>query len=158
MITSIDKEQVWSEIKKQIFSTVGFVTPRQHARTSGIVHTVHHHKIYFSVDKKSWKARHIAKNAHVSLTVIAPRRILFLPWIKLPPATISFSGMAVVTHFSERPSVIEQALFRGAADRETVANALLVEIIPQGHFLTYGIGMPFWKMINPNEAQRRIEI
>lgn len=158
MTASKNKESIWSEINKQIFSTVGFVTPRQHARTSGIVHTVYNHHIYFSVEKTSWKAKHIAKNPHVSLTVIAPRRIFLMPWVQIPPATISFSGTAKVMPFSERSEDIKKALFRGATDKDTVAHSLLVEVIPQGYFLTYGIGMPFWKMMNPSEAQQRIKI
>ncbi|ROS05121.1 pyridoxamine 5'-phosphate oxidase [Sinobacterium caligoides] len=149
---------VWSEIERQIFSTVGFVTPDQHARTSGVVHTLDDNKVYFSVENQSWKARHIAKNPYVSLTVIAPRRIPLLPWVKLPPATISFSGKAVITNFSERSPAIKQALFRGTANKKAVAKALLVEVVPQGYFLTYGIGMPFWKMVNPSKAQQRVKI
>ena len=42
----------------------------------------------------SFKARNVMRNPHVSLTVTVGQRIPFLPWIKIPAATITFQGLA----------------------------------------------------------------
>ena len=44
--------------------------------------------------KEAWKVRHITQNPHVSLTIPMHKRISFMPWIKIPAATITFSGSA----------------------------------------------------------------
>ena len=72
------------------------VTSKGEARTIGIVYIVHKNKIYVSTSKESWKARHVQRNPHVSMTVPIAKRIPLLPWIKIPAATITFSGNAKV--------------------------------------------------------------
>jgi nitroimidazol reductase NimA-like FMN-containing flavoprotein (pyridoxamine 5'-phosphate oxidase superfamily) len=122
----------------------------------GVVYTVHDHKIYLSTGKDSWKVRHIQRNPHVSITVPIAMRIPIMPWIKIPAATITFSGQARVFDATEASSDIRQALFRGLeADPDQLATASIVEIAPVGDFVTYGVGVSLMQMRFPEKARGR---
>jgi len=96
MTQQLTSEQVWTELKKEIFAVLGVVNSKGEARTVGLVYIVYDHKIYVSTEKDAWKTRHIQSNPHVSITVPIAKRIPILFWIKIPQATITFSGMAKV--------------------------------------------------------------
>lgn len=63
-------------------------------RTTGAYYTVEGRSLYVSSDKAAWKVRHMAANPNVSMTVTLPKRVPFLPFIKIPAATITFRGEA----------------------------------------------------------------
>ena len=96
MTQQLSTEEIWKELKKEIFAVLGMVTPKGEARTIGIVYIVHENKFYISTSRESWKARHIQHNPHVSITVPIAKRIPLMPWIRIPAATITFSGNAKV--------------------------------------------------------------
>ncbi len=91
------------------------------------------------------------------MTVPIARRIPFLPWIKIPQATITFCGIARVKPAAEASPEIKQAIFRGAAD-ELIAGACLIEVTPVGEFITYGVGIPLMKMRQPELARGRAPV
>jgi len=156
MTLQLTSDQVWIELKKQLFAIVGMVTPKGEARTVGVVYTVHDHKIYLSTGKDSWKVRHIQRNPHVSITVPITKRIPIMPWIKIPAATITFSGQARVFDAIEASGDIRQALFRGLeTNPDQLATASIVEIAPVGDFVTYGVGVPLMQMRFPEKARGR---
>jgi len=136
MRLQLTTEQVWRALEGELFAVLGMVTANSEARTVGIVYIVRDHKLYIGSDKDAWKARHIAANEHVSLTVPIAKRIPFLPWIKIPAATITFSGRARVLSPAERSPEILKALFRGLVlDEETLAGTCLIEVTPEKDFL-----------------------
>ena len=110
MSQQLSSDRVWNELKQQIFAVLGVVTARGEARTIGIVYIVHDHKIYLSTEKDAWKTRHVQSNPHVSITVPIAKRIPLLPWIKIPAATITFSGTATVFEAKDMAGDILQAL------------------------------------------------
>lgn len=159
MALQLTSEQVWNELKKELFAVLGMVTPKGEARTIGIVYIVHDHKIYISTRKDSWKARHIQRNPRVSITVPIAKSIPFLPWIKIPAATITFSGKAKVFEAENVEGDILHALFRGIeSDSEMLATTFVLEIEPEGEFVTYGIGLPMMQMRFPEKARGRAPI
>ena len=95
-MTQLNKTQVWEQINKEIFAVVGMVTKNGEARTVGIVYAEDNGKLYISSQKQAWKVRHITQNPHVSLTIPIAKRIPLLPWIKIPAATITFSGQGSI--------------------------------------------------------------
>ena len=113
MTQQLSSEQVWDVLKKELFAVLGMVTAKGEARTVGIVYTVHDRKIYIATGKDSWKARHTQNNPNVSLTVPIAKRIPFLPWIKIPAATITFSGKALVLAPKDVSADVKYALLRG---------------------------------------------
>lgn len=160
MTLQLTSAQVWTELKKELFAVLGMVNAKGEARTVGILYIVHDRKLYISTGKSSWKARFVQSNPHVSITVPIARRIPVLSWIKIPAATITFSGRAVVFDAKDVQADILQALFRGRleADKEKMASMSILEIEPQGDFVTYGIGIPLLQMRSPEKARGRAPV
>lgn len=159
MSTSITSDQVWHELEEQLFAVIGTVTARGEARTAGIVYVVRDRRLYFATGTDTWKAKHIANNPRVSLTVTIPKRIPFMPWITIPAATITFQGRASVQGPEDVDPEIPEALLRGLeVDEDLVANACVIRVDPEGQFLTYGVGVPLRTMRKPHEAGGRVEV
>jgi hypothetical protein len=159
MTTRLSSEQVWREIEKELFAVIGMVTARNEARTVGIVYIVRDRKLYIGTGKDRWKARHIAANPNVSMTIPIAKRIPLLPWIKIPAATITFSGTARVLDAAEAPRDLLQAVFRQMADDQTMmADSCLIEVTPQKEFVTYGVGIPMLQMRDPEKARGRAPV
>ena len=83
-------------IENNPFAVIGMVTARGESRTAGVVYIVRDRTLYITTGRTSWKAKHIAQNPHVSITVTIPKRIVVMPWIKIPAATITFGATATV--------------------------------------------------------------
>lgn len=159
MSTPITTEQVWKEINRELFCVLGMVTPRQEARTVGVVYLVRDRKLYIGTGKDTWKARHIRANPAVSITIPVAKRIPLLPWIKIPAATITFSGQAVIIPAEDDSRDLLQAVFRHKADdHQFMSSSCLIEVTPQKDFLTYGVGVPLLKMRQPELARGRVSV
>jgi uncharacterized pyridoxamine 5'-phosphate oxidase family protein len=156
MTLQLTSDQVWTELNKQLFAVLGMVTLKGEARTVGVVYVVHDHKIYLSTAKDSWKVRHIQRNPHVSLTVPIAKRIPIMPWVKIPAATITFSGQARVFDAAGVGHDILRALFRGLeSDTDQLETISIIEITPIGDFVTYGVGVSLMQMRFPQKARGR---
>ena len=147
-------EQVWRAVAKASFAVIGYVTPSGEPRSSGVVYKTVGRRLYVAVAPDSWKARHVAASGRVAVTV---RRggILSLV-IPIPPATISFHADAIV-HQAGSPEVGTVLKELGAllpADRRD--SARLIEILPEGEFVTYGVGVPLMKMRDPVASRARV--
>ena len=149
-------DQAWHELEKELFAVLGMVTSVCKARTVGIVYIAHDRKLYLSSKKEAWKVRHIRSNPLVSLTLPIAKRIPFLPWIKIPAATISFCGEARVLEPVDVRKDVLHALVRGLEEELGALDDLsIVEIKPCGDFITYGIGIPIMEMRYPEKARGR---
>ncbi len=155
-MAEITTAQVWDEIDKQLFAVLGMVTARGEARTAGIVYTVSGRKLYISSAKSAWKVRHMQQNPHVSLTVTIPKRIPVMPWIKIPAATITFSGTARILDPADVAGDVLQPLFRGL---ENVSeDTAVIEVTPRGDFVTYGVGVSLMGMRDTENARGRAAV
>jgi hypothetical protein len=159
MSQQLSSEQVWNELEKELFAVLGMVTSKDEARTVGIVYVMHDRKIYIATGKDTWKARHVRQNTHVSITVPIAKRIPFLPWIKIPAATITFSGRGSVLDPENVGNEVLHSLLRGLeTDDELLATMCVIEIEPVGDFITYGIGIPLMTMRDPEKARGRAPV
>lgn len=159
MTLQLSSAQVWQAIEKELFAVIGMVTARQEARTVGVVYVVWEGKLYIGTGKDTWKARHIHHNPHVSVTIPIAKRIPFMPWVKIPAATISFSGAARVLPAADTSPDLLRAIFRGMADDPArVADSCLIEVTPQGEFVTYGVGVSLMEMRDPTKARGRAPV
>lgn len=159
MTMQLTTEQVWEAIEKELFGVIGMVTTGNEARTVGIVYVVRDRRLYIGTSRASWKARHIAQNPHVSMTIPIHKRIPIMPWVKIPAATITFCGEARILESGETPPEILQAIFRGMAENEALmAESCLIEVTPIKEFLTYGVGIPLMKMRDPQQARGRAPV
>jgi hypothetical protein len=155
MTLQLTSNQVWGEIETNSFGVLGMVTSKGESRTVGIVYVVDDHKLYIGAQKAAWKTKHIARNPHVSFTIPIAKRIPFMPWIKIPSATITFSGMAKVLEHNEVQAGLLQKLYRHDEGR---AEWCAIEVIPQKDFITYGVGIPLMQMRFPEKARRRAAV
>jgi hypothetical protein len=154
----IDSEVVWNEVEKGSFAIISYVTPSGKPRSSGVMYKAVDHRLYVVVAPDSWKARHIALNDKVALTVPVRRGGLLSLVFPIPPATISFHGRAVV-HAGDSPrvqSVVEQLRDLLPADRRDASS--VIEIAPEGSFVTYGIGVSLNAMRDPHVARARAPV
>jgi hypothetical protein len=133
MTQQLSSQLVWAELKKELFAVLGMVTARGEARTVGIVYIVHDNKLYISTNDDSWKRRHVQGNSNVSITVPIAKRIPIMSWIKIPQATITFSGVAKVFDAKEVNAEILHALMLSLeADPLKLEGLSGLEIEPQG--------------------------
>jgi hypothetical protein len=159
MTEQLTSEQVWKELKKELFAVLGMVTAKGEARTVGIVYVVHNKKLYIATGRDTWKARHVGGNPNVSITVTIPKRIPLMPWIKIPAATITFSGVGTVLEAEKVGGDVLHALLRGMeTDTEMLNTMCVIEIEPEGDFITYGVGIPLMAMRHPEKARGRVPV
>jgi hypothetical protein len=158
MPAQITTGQVWNAIQRQMFAVVGMVTAKGESRTAGIVYLVQDRKLYFGTHRSAWKTKHLASNPNVSMTVTIAKRIPFMPWVKIPPATVTFSGTASILEPENVSSSIVERLHEGLEEDGSVEQSVIVEVSPQGDFVTYGIGVSLRTMRKPAEAQGRVSI
>jgi len=159
MAQQLSAQQVWQIIDKELFAVVGMVNARNEARTAGILYAVRDHKLYFITGRDTWKVRHIAANPHVSVTIPIAKRVPIMPWMKIPQATITFQGTSHVCGAGEAmPDLLQKLLGPMANDKELIAGSCLIEIVPEGEFVTYGIGVRLIEMRDPNKARGRAPV
>jgi hypothetical protein len=151
-------ERVWREIEKASFAVVGYVTPSGEARSSGVVYKTVGRRLYFAVAPESWKARHIAASKRVSVTVPVHRGGILALIAPIPPATISFHAAGIVHPAgSVRIDSLSKEL-EPLLPRERRDNAVLIELIPEGRFLTYGVGVSLTDMRKPELAEAVVPV
>ncbi|MBK9748548.1 MAG: pyridoxamine 5'-phosphate oxidase family protein [Chloroflexi bacterium] len=157
MVLQLASEVVWSSLKQELFAVLGMVTEKGEARTVGVVYIVYEHRLYVVTGKDTWKARHMTQNAHVSVTVPIAKRIPFLFWIKIPAATITFSGQATVQSAASVSKDVLKSLLR-TENPDNLNDMCVIEIQPVGDFVTYGIGVPLMSMRTPEQARGRAPV
>lgn len=156
---SITTDLVWAEIGKRFFAVLSYVTPKREARSAGIVYIVRERRLYMRASTDSWKAKHIRLNPSVALNVTIPKRIPFMPWIKIPAATIALSGKARVIAAEDADPGVIQALVGAMPDHSELAGEIsIIEVEPKGHFATYGVGVSLLAMRDPKTARGRVPV
>jgi hypothetical protein len=80
---------------------------------------------------------------------------LFLP---IPPATISFHARAVVHQVGSVPIDSLSPELAALVPAERLSRCRIIEIFPEDHFLTYGIGTPLRRMREPRASLARIPV
>jgi Pyridoxamine 5'-phosphate oxidase len=151
-------EQVWHQLAKASFAVLSHVTPAGEPRSSGVVYKTFGRELYVTVAPDGWKARHVAASGRVAVTVPVRRGGLLSLLAPIPPATISFHATAVV-HPAGSPAA--RSLSRelpSLLPAERQASACLIEVIPEGTFVTYGVGVPLLKLRDPAAARARVPV
>jgi hypothetical protein len=153
MSRELTSASVWSEIERQNFAVLGMVTAGHQARTVGIVYVVDDHRLYIGAGRDQWKTKHIAHNGDVSMTIPIAKRVPLMPWVKIPAATITFSGTARILEQDQLGETLFERLYRHDADR---GGWRAIEVTPRRHFITYGIGVPLGVMRSPDRSRARV--
>ena len=154
----LTSEQVWRQVARASFAVLSHVTPSGEPRSSGVVYRALGRRLYVAVAPGSWKARHVAVNSRVSLTVPVRRGGVLALVMPIPPATISFHGNAIVypAGSPEVGPLLDELGSLLPAERRT--SAAIIEIVPEGAFVTYGIGISLAKMRDPAAARARVPV
>jgi len=154
----LTSEQVWRHVARASFAVLSHVTPSGEPRSSGVVYRTLGRRLYVTVAPDSWKARHVAVDGRVSVTVPIRRGGVLTFVMPIPPATVSLHGRAIV-HPAGSPEVgplLDELGSLLPAERRT--SAAIIEIVPEGAFVTYGIGISLAKMRDPVSARARVPV
>jgi hypothetical protein len=158
MASRLTSEQVWRQLAKASFAVLSQVTPAGEPRSSGVVYKTVGRRLYVAVAPDSWKARQIAASRRVAVTVPVRRGGILSLVAPIPPATISFQAAAIV-HPAGSPQVRSLLKELGSlVPAERQASGSIIEVVPEGEFLTYALGVPLRKMRDPAAARARIPV
>ena len=154
----VTSEQVWRHLDKASFAVISYVTPAGESRSSGVVYKTLRKRLYIAVAADSWKARHIGTGKRVSVTVPVRRGGLIALVLPIPPATISFPAAAVVHPAGSATSGWLSKELGPLLPPERRETAVVIELTPVGHFLTYGVDVPLIDMQKPELARRVVPV
>ncbi len=159
MTVQLSAAQVWQVIEKEMFGVIGMTTAKNESRTVGVIYIVRDRKLYVASGKDTWKVRHMTNNPNISMTINIPKRIPIMPWIKIPPATITFSGTAKIIQPEDASAEIKRAIFRNMDDDDgLIAGSCLIELTATSDFVTYGVGIPLMQMRYPDKSRGRAPV
>jgi hypothetical protein len=157
-VARLTTEQVWHQVAKGSFAVLSHVTPAGEPRSSGVVYKTVGQRLYIATAPDSWKARHVAASGRVAVTVPVRRGGLLSLVAPIPPATVSFHGTAIV-HPADSPQV--HLLLKELASllpEERRVSARILEVIPKGSFVTYGVGVSLTQLRYPAAARARVPV
>jgi hypothetical protein len=158
MAAHLTTEQVWDKVAKGSFAVLSHVTPAGEPRSSGVVYRAVGRRLYVAVAPDSWKARHIAASRRVAVTVPVRRGGILSLVAPIPPATVSFHATAIVHPAGSSAAWSPTKELASLLPAERRTSACIVEVIPQGSFLTYGLGVSLQKMRDPAAARGRVPV
>lgn len=151
-------EEVWRAVAKASFAVLGYATPSGEPRSAGVVCKTIGRKLYVAVAPESWKAQHIAASGRVAVTLPVRRGGLLSLLLPIPPATVSFHGTAIVhpSGSAEIRPVLDELKALLPADRQDSVS--IIEIVPEGAFVTYGVGVSSKTMRDAEAARARVPV
>jgi hypothetical protein len=155
--TRLSCDDVWRALDKHTFAVMSHVTASGEPRSSGVMYGTDGRRILVAVAASSWKARTIADGQIVAVTVPVRRGGILAMLFPIPPAVINFRARA---HVGEPCMLDRDSLPKKFARLlpPTTAPSCLIELTPEGNFLTYGIGVSLMAMRDPAVAQARVPI
>jgi hypothetical protein len=156
-VPRVNSARVWAEVGKASFAIISYVTPSGEPRSSGIVYGVHDRHLYVAVAPDSWKARQIADGQQVAVTVPVRRGGFLTLLAPIPPATVSFHARAMVHPAGSLDIGSVSRKLESLLPKDRRA-ATILELVPEGVFLTYGIGVSLIEMANPVTAKAHVSI
>jgi pyridoxamine 5'-phosphate oxidase-like protein len=154
----LTSERVWNEIGQASFAVISYVTPAGKPRSSGVMCAARNHRLYVVTAADSWKARQISDGDEVAVTVPIRRGGWLSMVAPIPPATISFHAKATVhpagsVSIEKMPKKLASQL-----PRERRSAGCLLELAPEGNFLTYGLAVSLPDMAKPQAALAHVPV
>ena len=146
-------DQCWRAMSKSSFLVLTYVNEQGEPRSSGVLFGLVRPHLGVIVKPESWKARTIKTGQVVAVTVPVRRGGILSFFMPIPPATVNFHARAIV----HEPGTLEMEDLRKLAPYhpdEVRKIATVIELVPEGRFMTYGIGVPVTAMTKPEIALR----
>ena len=155
---SLSTEAVWQALAKASFAVVSHVNSAGEPRSSGVVYGTVDRRLYVAVAADGWKARQIAIGQEVAVTVPVRRGGILALLVPIPPATITFHARATV-HPAGSLDIgsVSKGLLKLVPEARK-AGSCVIELVPEGRFLTYGIGVSLMDMRDPALAIARVPV
>ena len=151
------KSACGAELSKASFAILSFVTPKGEPRSSGVVYAIESRRFYCAVAPDSWKARQISDDQDLAVTVPVRRGGLLSLVAPIPPATVSFHARAIVHPAGSLDVRALSPKLQSLLPRDR-REATVLELVPEGSFLTYGIGVSLKAMLDPVVARAHVPI
>jgi hypothetical protein len=149
---------VWRALAKASFAVISHVNDAGEPRSSGVVYGVVGRRLYVAVAASGWKARQLTTGQEVALTVPVRRGGILSLVAPIPPATITFRARATVHPAGSLDlGSVSKALLKLVPESRR-AGSSVIELVPEGTFLTYGIGVSLMDMANPARALARVPV
>ena len=155
---SLSTEAVWRALAKASFAVVSHVNAAGEPRSSGVVYGVADRRMYVAVAADGWKARQIVTGQEVAVTVPVRRGGILALLVPIPPATITFQAKATVHPAGSLEIGSVSKNLERLVPEARKAGSCILELVPEGRFLTYGIGVSLMKMANPALALARVPV
>lgn len=150
-------ERVWHELSKASFAIVSYVTAAGEPRSSGVIYATVGRHLYVVTAPDSWKARLISDGDQVAVTVPVRRGGVLSLVAPIPPASISFHARAIVHPAGSLniEMVSKKLASLVPAQRRT---GCVLEFVPEGRFVTYGVGVSLKNMRDPAVAMGHVPV
>jgi general stress protein 26 len=151
-------EQVARAVGRRSFCMLATASPSGRPHVSGVLYQAIGTTLYVNMSRDSRKARNIADNPHVAVSI--PIRRLPLGG---PPSTVQFQGRAEILGFDD-PHIVRLLEARelgkitshGELD---YPDGCFVRVTPQRRLTTYGLGMSLVTLIrDPLHAGGTVEL
>ena len=149
---------VWRALEKASFAVVSHVCPSGEPRSSGVVYGVVDRRLYVAVAADGWKARQIANGQEVAVTVPVRRGAILSLLLPIPPATITFRATATVHPAGSLDVTSVSKDLAKLVPEERKESSVIIELVPKGRFLTYGIGVSLMEMRDPTLARATVPV
>ena len=156
--TRVTSEAVWKALAKASFAVVSHVSTAGEPRSSGVVYGTADRRLYVAVAADGWKARQIATGDQVAVTVPVRRGGILALLVPIPPATITFHARATVHPAGSLDIGSVSKDLEKLVPEARKTGSCVVELMPEGRFLTYGIGVSLMDMANPALALARVPV
>ena len=151
-------DDVVKAIAKRSFCTLATASPDNRPHVAGVLYQAIGTTLYVNTSRDSRKARNVADNPHVAVSV--PIRRLPLGG---PPSTVQFQGRAEVLGF-DHPDIVriieaEQLKKITSHGELDYPDGCFLRITPGRRLTTYGLGMSLLKLIrDPLHAAGSVEL
>jgi hypothetical protein len=154
----VSSEVVWRALAKASFAVVSHVNDEGEPRSSGVVYGTVDRRLYIAVAGDGWKARQISTGQEVAVTVPIRRGGILALLVPIPPATITFHARATVHPAATLDiSSVSKELTRLVPD-DRKATSCVLELVPEGSFVTYGVGVSLMDMRDPAVALAHVPV
>lgn len=154
---ALTPERVWAALNRANYAVLSYVNSAGSPRASGVMYAVEGRRLYVATDPASWKARSLSTGDQVAITVPVRRGGPLSLLAPIPPATIAFHARVTV---HPPGSVNLAAVSKKLASYQPAERAAptLLELTPEGEFLTYGVGVSMTDMAKPSVAQAHVRV
>jgi hypothetical protein len=154
----VSTEVVWHALAKASFAVVSHVNPAGEPRSSGVVYGVADRRMYVAVAADGWKARQVVTGQEVAVTVPVRRGGILALLVPIPPATITFHARATVHPAGSLDVGTISKDLQKLVPEARKAGSCVIELVPEGRFLTYGVGVSLMAMADPALALARVPV